>query len=349
MKPIIYFNICIFILYSIYFFISFISKPSFVYFLPKEVNNNNSKMFYQIRERVNRTDGYLKKLSQSMVKRNDSKLIYPNEMLEMTSITINHKTCSEELGRDLLLVVFVFIRANDSDRRQLIRKTWAQDIKSDPRSRLYFATGLSGDPDVEEGLTQENDKFNDILQFGYYEEYYNCTIKATALLRWTTISCPFVKFMLKVDDDTLLLPKNLLEFIDKTEPDSILGHVAESPYTKVFRETTSKWSISIEDYPESDYPEFIINSYLIPGIYIPGLYKTAIYRCLPALPFEDAYITGIVAEKAGVRRSPMSNLRTTPCHDLDFEKCSYHNIAINLRGFDVKNIWEVWMVYKNGI
>ena len=70
-------------------------------------------------------------------------------MLEMTSIIINQKICSEELGRDLILMLFVFIRVDGFERRQLIRETYGQDIKSDPRSRLYFATGLSRNTNVE--------------------------------------------------------------------------------------------------------------------------------------------------------------------------------------------------------
>ena len=361
MKFIIVINILLIILFSIYYFITIgynlNFKQSFGYFSQKNsINNkltsNQLKLLYEIRERVKKSDEYLNNLSKSLKKRNDSKLIYPNVLMGMTSIKINHMNCSEEFGRDLLLVVLIFTRVDAFDRRQLIRETWGQDIKSDPRSRLYFATGLSRDPMVEKELREENEKFNDILQFGYYENYFNCTMKATALLRWTAISCPFVKFMLKVDDDSLVLPKNLLKFCEETEPDSIYGWLCAKPYSDVIRDPLKfKWYITIEDYPDEYYPDYMAGSYLIPGGYTPLLYETAVNECLPAFPLEDVYITGIVAEKAGVKRSRLSTILITDkeCHPvINLDYCYYENYTIIEEGFNNETLREVWKIYKNG-
>ena len=374
-KQFIVFNVFLIVLIAIYLCITIVYnqsfKHSFEYFSPQEVINNqlidkittiqpidsvlnesisnvtDLQKLYEIRKRVNTTDQYLKRLSQFTKKRINSRLIYPNEMLEMTSITINQRKCSEEFGRDLLLVILVFIRVDGFDRRQLIRETWGQDIKNDSRSRLFFATGLSRDPKIEKQLRQENNKFSDILQFGYYEDYYNCTIKATALLRWTAISCPFVKFMLKVDDDSLILSKNLLEFCDKTEPNSIFGYLWSNP--QVLR-GKDKWAISLEDFPQSFYPDYIGGPYLIPGRYIPYLYETAINKCLPALTFEDVYITGIVAEKTGVKRSRLSSLLFTypGCPVLRLDYCYYKNYSIFWQGFSDYQLRTVWNIFKSG-
>ncbi len=297
-------------------------------------------------EKVHEIDDHLKQLSKFKKLRVNSQLKYPNEVLEMTNIIINKERCSQQYGKDLLLLVLVFNRVDGFERRQTIRQTWGQDLKDDNRSKLFFTVGLSKNESVQKILLEEDNKYGDIIQFGYYENYYNCTIKAFGLLRWTSLSCPFVKYMLKVDDDTVILKNNLLNFCDSTPADSIHGYLWKNP--AVIR-GTNKWSLNFIDYPEMYYPDFIGGSYLIPGSYILPLYETAVTKALPAVPFEDVYLTGIVANKLQIPRKSLSSLIYVKenCKILESDFCYYKNMSIFWQGLDDSTIRIIWKTYKN--
>ncbi len=174
-------------------------------------------------------------------KNNQTRLLYPNEIQEMTTMTIDKTHCTSKLGADLLLLVMVLNRVDDFHRRQTIRKTWGLDFQTSNKSKLYFAVGLSRNESIQKEIENEDQIFQDIIQWGYYESYYNCTIKVLGILRWTALNCPLVKFVIKVDDDSLLVSDNLLKFCNNVFPNTIYGHLWRNP--KVFR-NVSKWAIS---------------------------------------------------------------------------------------------------------
>jgi beta-1,3-galactosyltransferase 1 len=297
-------------------------------------------------EKVHEIDDHLKQLSKFKKLKVDSQLIYPNEVLEITNISINKERCSQQYGEDLLLLVLVFNRVDGFERRQTIRQTWGQDLKADNRSKLYFTVGLSENESVQKRLLEEDNKYGDIIQFGYYESYYNCTIKVLGLLRWTSLNCPFVKYMLKVDDDTVILKNNLLNFCDSTPPDSIHGFLWKNP---IVIRGTSKWSLNNIDYPEKYYPDYIGGPYLIPGSLILPLYETAITKALPAVPFEDVYLTGIVANKLHIPRKSLSSLIFVQewCKILKLDFCYYKYVSIFWQGLGDSTIQKVWKTYQN--
>lgn len=191
--------------------------------------------------KIKQLDSYLMQLT-SMAKLNNSRLIHPREVQEMTHMVLDKNQCSAKAGADLLILVMVLNRVDGFERRETIRNTWGKDIKSNSKSKLYFAVGMTTNSTIQEKLIEEDKKYNDIIQWGYYESYYNCTIKVLGILRWTAINCPLVKYVLKVDDDCLLVPDNLLQFCNKSEPSAIYGHLWRNP--RVFRNVTSKWAIS---------------------------------------------------------------------------------------------------------
>jgi beta-1,3-galactosyltransferase 1 len=308
--------------------------------------SSEMKLINEYVEKVHQIDDHLKQLSKVIKLKGNSQLIYPNEVLEMTNISINKERCSQQYGKDLLLLALVFNRVDRFERRQTIRQTWGQDLKEDNRSKLYFTVGLSKNENVQKRLLEEDNKYGDIIQFGYYENYYNCTIKALGLLRWTSLNCPFVKYMLKVDDDTVVLKNNLLNFCNSTPADSIHGVLRQN--SSVFREKNG-WSISEIDYPENYYPDFIGGPYLIPGSLILPLYKTAVTKALPAVPFEDVYLTGIVANKLQIARKNLSSViyLNGQCHISKVDFCYHKNVSIFWQGLDDLMIRKVWKKYQN--
>ena len=312
------------------------------------LNELQNSTIDEIQFRVDKTDEYLRRISKlkSSQSRTDSRMIFASDVNAMTQLTINQMPCSDQFGKDLTLIVMVFNRVDDFDRRQTIRETWGRVLRDNSKTRLYFSFGLTQNPSIQKRIEEENQEFADILQFGYYESYYKCTIKAIGLLRWTALNCPYVKFMLKVDDDSLILPNNLIQYCDTSASDSILGYLWRKPFV---RRGSDKWSISREDYPSNQYPDYIGGPYLIPGPAALALYETAITNSLPAIPFEDVHITGVVAEKCMIPRKHLTSLLylSMGCQPTELDYCFYQNYTIFWQNFDNKALRKVWNDFQN--
>src|SRR5699024_5517914 len=142
---------------------------------------------------------------------------------------------------------------------------------------------------VEQQIKEESTQYNDLIQVDYLENYYNLTVKSVALLRWTSLNCPCVRYMLKFDDDSFIRVNRLLSQLKHMEPDNIYGMVPEHP--AVNRDKSSKWYISPRVYPDRYYPQYTNGVYLVPGRLAIRLYEAIIDEprnlTIPALPFED--------------------------------------------------------------
>ena len=92
----------------------------------------------------------------------------------------------------------------------MIRKTWGKDAR-DKNVSVYFVVGLTSFTQEQYYLNHESDKYQDIIQIGFIEDYFNATLKTIAILRWAQNKCGKSKFIVKVDDNALVIAKNLIK------------------------------------------------------------------------------------------------------------------------------------------
>ena len=111
--------------------------------------------------------------------------------------------------------VFIHSAINYHDRRQIQRNTWVSDVKKHNIS-TYFVVGMTDNQRDQRMVEKEFEKYKDLIQFGFVDNYYNNTLKAISILRWIQKYCKQSKFILKTDDDVLvnieLFLKNLNKF-----------------------------------------------------------------------------------------------------------------------------------------
>ena len=272
----------------------------------------------------------------------DSKLLYPMEVKSITVTTIGDQNCDNNYGSDLKVVIIVISRVNGFERRQTLRKSWAKRIPESKTVKLYFAIGLSKESETQKRLLEENNKFNDLLQWNFIDNYYNLTIKSLAILRWFSIHCHKSNFLYKIDDDCIVNLDNLVKFTASAHRNTIYGHLWKKAF--VDRKTNSKFFLSKSDFKLNSYPDYTGGPWLMSGAVVPILYETAITQSLPALPYEDVYITGLVATKAGIKRRQLSGL--VYFSKTEFNKlnnCWFSENIIfwqNLDDLMIKNIWH---------
>ncbi|KAH9417354.1 UDP-GlcNAc betaGal beta-1,3-N-acetylglucosaminyltransferase 7 [Dermatophagoides pteronyssinus] len=239
-----------------------------------------------------------------------------NEFQPITFLNFGAKICeSKSLGFDLEALIFVITAPDDFELRSVIRQTWARKFQENSRQiRLYFAIGYSRYSQHHQQLQieQEYYQYYDLIQWPFIENYNRLSIKSMALIRWSAIYCPMVKNIYKIDGDSLVNYDNFMKFIMKINNDNDnerqtkttnvntlkLSAYGNIRYPQAIR-FWSKFATSFDDYPYVYYPKYTDASWMLSGG--PGnsllTYATGILETMPALPWEDVLITGLIPQR----------------------------------------------------
>lgn len=225
--------------------------------------------------------------------------------------------CGELEGGYADLAILVYSAVNNFEARQAIRDTWGQ-YALERGAFFYFMLGSTEEPYVQQRVEAENKKHNDILQGTFIDSYYNLTLKTMSMMHWVSKYCSKIRYVLKVDDDMMINMQHVADFseINPNFHRVIIGKLAKK--WKPHHDPKNKWYVPYRVYNGTYFPNFVTGpAYFITGDAAKPLYETAMNDTSP-LFLEDVYMTGIVAEKANVRRynhALMKNvhLKVDPC------------------------------------
>lgn len=192
------------------------------------------------------------------------------------------------------------------EHRQAIRQTWGhRDRLASLNVRIAFLFGLTSKTEHQIILETESRLHRDIIQSSAFDDtYMNLTQKSISMLRWTNQYCQGVELLLKSDDDMFVRIDNLLGYFEKEKAKlgrSIFGDLIYR--AKPIRNKSSKWYISPSQYSKTFYPNYTSGTaYAMSGRIIPDLAAAAARERLPYVPWEDVFVTGVLAERVGARR-----------------------------------------------
>ena len=207
---------------------------------------------------------------------------------------------------NLRTVIFVWSRVNGCAQRDAIRQTWAHNTYSNDSSvKVLFVIGSSNSQADMSKVIEEDNQYDDILQFQLTDSYHNCTLKSIGVLRWTQFFCKNVQFIMKTDDDIVVNTKNLHDWsvAHSNSHMSIYGILAKN--WGVNRNKKSKWYIAPDIYRGHHFPDFIVAAHLMTADCVSVLYAKAL-KTLPAFWLEDVYITGVLPDKTSIKRINLS-------------------------------------------
>ncbi|XP_045625542.1 beta-1,3-galactosyltransferase 1 isoform X2 [Procambarus clarkii] len=186
--------------------------------------------------------------------------------------------------------------------RQTIRTTWASPhLYPYTWIRTVFVLGATSNNTLQELIYQEMDLHHDIIQNTFVDSYRNLTYKTISWLSWVRDWCPETPFVAKIDDDVVVNPFHLLQYLRlqisrDSAPSKIHGRLSR----RAPSHRNGKWAVTEEEYPDKFFPPFVFGPAYIVG-------RNAVERLLayvahtPFLWLEDVYITGLVARAAGIR------------------------------------------------
>ncbi|EDV56407.1 beta-1,3-galactosyltransferase 1 [Drosophila erecta] len=198
-----------------------------------------------------------------------------------------------------------------------------------------------------EAVASEAEKYNDIIQENFMDTYNNLTIKAVMALKHISQSCVnTTAFYFKCDDDTFVNVPNILHFLlggtipvnaatarfhfgntyDVTSLRKRLTARREMMYGLAYcnvspiKNKLNKWYMPSYMFRGGVYPKYLCGSgYLLSIDVVPRLYKASLGTRIVHL--EDLFVTGLCAEKAGIKRASHPLFRSDYPIDAD-EQCT---------------------------
>lgn len=275
---------------------------------------------------------------------------HSREELELTKIVrIEQSACQKSENH-----IFVHSAARSSgkyyERRQTTRDTWVRDAINN-NIRVTFVLAEPHDQQTQNQIISESQKYKDILQFGFKDDYHNLTLKAIALLGWISLNCLVGDYIVKTDDDILVNINRLKEMIDnKTFQSGITGRLFKDskPVRDINSEYANKWFVPKDLYPEDYYPPYLSGAaYVMSTDIIEKLYKHSINNSGPILDIDDLYLTGIIADKYNIERYDSWEFYSSNS-DVDYcgiEVCKMYTL-LTLHGCESVNktllLWDNW-------
>jgi beta-1,3-galactosyltransferase 1 len=176
------------------------------------------------------------------------------------------------------ILVYVHSGPANYQRRIVIRETWSTQTLF-PDLRIVFMIGKTLDKTLMKAIEYENEIYQDIVQEDFIDSYKNLTYKGIMALKWISIYCSKIKYILKVDDDIVVNTFTLinhLKFLDKNNLNKhstilcllwqAMGVMRDrlDRYRKrkelFFFCSKSKWYLSKEDFPLDKFPPYCSGS-----------------------------------------------------------------------------------------
>ena len=197
-------------------------------------------------------------------------------------------------------IVYVHSTAANSERRAVIRDTWASSsLFRAPFMRAVFITGLPRDPAVQRALVAEHARFDDIVQCDFIDHYRNLTLKAIAGLKWVSRHCAGAAYALKADDDAFINIFALMRAVEAggtPSPRLVACPLWKRNTMPILRDPKKcmKWCVDDSMFPgEKYFPQYCAGlAYVLSRAIIPEMYARAVVT--PYFWIDDVFMTGIV-------------------------------------------------------
>ncbi|XP_072470883.1 beta-1,3-galactosyltransferase 5 [Notamacropus eugenii] len=224
------------------------------------------------------------------------------------------------------LVVMVTSSHNQIEARMAIRETWGRErsIKG-KRIITYFLLGITNSKDDDDAVTQESQKYRDIIQKDFLDVYFNLTLKTMMGIEWVHHFCPQSDFVMKTDSDMFVNIYYLTELLIRKNRTTrfFTGFLKmnEFPIRKIF----NKWYVSYYEYPWGKYPPFCSGT----GYVFSSDIASEVYNVSEKVPFiklEDVFV-GLCLAELKINLEELHSEQTFFPEGLRFSACRFKKIV----------------------
>lgn len=258
--------------------------------------------------------------------------------------------CGRPLSNDVFLLLIVRSSPGNYERREVLRKTWAQEREVKGRwVRRIFITGTTGGGfekiRTNKLLKVEQEEHNDIMQWDLQDSLINLTLKQALVLEWLEENCKNAKFLFSGDDDEFAHTENIVEYLKSLGDDDGSKHLFTGYLlrdSRPFRDKHSKYFAPREIYHLDRYPPFCSGGGILMSRYTAlVIHKTS--QSIPLFPMDDVYL-GIILAKAGLNLTAHPGVRTFGIKinsPDEFDPCFFKDLLL-VHSFKPKDLFILW-------
>lgn len=205
------------------------------------------------------------------------------------------RDCPSVPEGELLVLMGIKTMPSKVSLRSALRETWLNpaDWADKYSSKIHlYPIFLLGEETSSTSLDEEAATHGDLLQYQFAESHYNLTVKDNMFFEFFQTSCQNADFVVKGDDDILLVPENLLGHLDLiNETTQLIGCMHRNE--EINRNIRSKYYMPSELVPMEHYPNYFSGAaYLITNQVASEL--AAARFDVPMLPLDDTWIGVLV-------------------------------------------------------
>ncbi|KAM3619138.1 uncharacterized protein V6R79_003601 [Siganus canaliculatus] len=243
-----------------------------------------------------------------------------------------------ENSSDVFLLLVVKSGPENYDRREVLRKTWAQERQHNGVwIRRIFLLGTSAQgfekARLNKLLEHEQKEYGDILQWDFADSFLNLTLKQTLFLEWMERNCPKARFLFNGDDDVFAHTDNMVEYLQMLEDNDGSKHLFAGSligYIEPIRSSGTKYYVPVQVYEPKSYPPYCSGGdFILSGYTASVIYKMS--QSIALIPIDDAYM-GMCLAKAGLQPSSHMGVKTfgfdVPSKGDDLNPCFYKDILL---------------------
>ncbi|XP_069073689.1 acetylgalactosaminyl-O-glycosyl-glycoprotein beta-1,3-N-acetylglucosaminyltransferase-like [Pleurodeles waltl] len=222
-----------------------------------------------------------------------------------------------EASVNVFLLLVVKSAPENFERREIIRKTWGAETEyHGVQVRRLFILGVSTKDHEREKMNNllkaESSDYSDILQWNFYDTFYNLTAKQVLFYEWMHGNCPGAQFVFNGDDDVFVHTSNVVQYLlgvkqTRGEDQHLFVGMLNIGMPLV-RDTSSKYYVPEEIVANDSFPAYCSGG----GILMSGFTSHAIFKAskkIPLIPIDDAYL-GLCLQEAGL--NPDSHIGVLP-------------------------------------
>ncbi|KAI6237954.1 Beta-1,3-galactosyltransferase 1-like isoform X4 [Aphelenchoides besseyi] len=218
------------------------------------------------------------------------------------NLTYEIKQPKIEVCNNISFLVLVISRPDGFYAREMIRRTWMNDVDKPSDYRVLFIVGRREDSALNKLLDEEQQKFGDVIRYSAEDKYELLHVKVHAAFSWQQKFCPQARYLLKTDDDTVVDLSRMDHYV-QTEFNPLLKEHPKSficnrwSGKRPLRDPHNPWYVPTSEYDGTVYPTFCQGcSYLATTDAIKTLLNNTIN--VQTIHLEDVLFTGLVAEKS---------------------------------------------------
>ncbi len=139
------------------------------------------------------------------------------------------------------------------------------------------------------------------------DSYYNLTLKVIGELKWAERHCNSSRYIVKADDDAILNVRMLSQLVQNSKIPS--GFTGMSYHTPAYRRPGYKWYMPQRFYTQNSYQFLLGFSYILSTDKVTPLLETLAAYTEPVLDIDDVFVTGVLADRAKIKRHNSSRFR----------------------------------------